>query len=470
MKVSDSQTSPYATCSDNSELDERLETDGLVAGKAMTTTDEIFMDASVDLPDNSHGRFVTTGGDSLEAIKKVTEDKSIETFLGDGKPSVLMDSLPSTASSSDVSAFNQTVINLSDLNEQSKAEAVVEGRDGTAADDRGEDDRETENVETTQACGSVISSQSDPEEKGEGTRDPQLLQQSFSDTESFISFIGEYNKLPTPTPSSSTPEVSDIVGSVLDGDAATTFTPTNPDRFLPAKGMITKGGLSADGTPECSPGTLDHSPGGLSTMDTNVSSLGSLGQSCTLPISVTESCDSTLADISERLDTPSITDDILNNKADPVSSGEPGGGRDFSGSGTDCSVPSTVRRGPVGREADGVDDDKTNRYTDTLTSKDEEGSSASGDGKQRSSEEMYSSPMRRVRRNSYTLDVTSPALLAAKERNEAPEATFAASLDSKQEVSGDVEGKRKGDEQDEAYSTGENNDKQNTGKEKLLSL
>lgn len=470
MKVSDSQTSPYATCSDNSELDERLETDGLVAGKAMTTTDEIFMDASVDLPDNSHGRFVTTGGDSLEAIKKVTEDGSIETFLGDGKPSVLMDSLPSTASSSDVSAFNQTVINLSDLNEQSKAEAVVESRDGTAADDRGEDDRETENVETTQACGSVISLQSDPEEEGEGTRDPQLLQQSFSDTESFISFIGEYNKLPTPTPSSSTPEVSDIVGSVRDGGAATTFTPTNPDRFLPAKGMITKGGLSADGTPECSPGTLDHSPGGLSTMDTNVSSLGSLGQSCTLPISVTESCDSTLADISERLDTPSITDDILNNKADPVSSGEPGGGRDFSGSGTDSSIPSTVRRGPVGREADGVDDDKTNRYTDTLTSKDEEGSSASGDGKQRSSDEMYSSPMRRVRRNSYTLDVTSPALLAAKERNEAPEATFAASLDSKQEVSGDVEGKRKGNEQDEAYSTGENNDKQNTGKEKLLSL
>lgn len=404
---------------ENNELDERTDKGRFTANSALTTTSEFDLDMSVDLPDNSHRVIADAATENQDKERKVIADREMEGVLKDGKPSVLMDSLPSTASSSDVSALNQTVINLSDLPEQSKDDVGHVNSSEIASIPR-EDNDGTQEASFTGQSIRDNDQENHPEDEGKASA---LLQQSFSDTESFISFVGEYNKLPTPTPSSSTPEVLESVGPVLEVD----ITPTNEGGASYVKATEEKRKLLVSNSPEHSPGSLDHSAGIGGTLDTNTSSLGSLGQSCTLPISVTESCNSTLADISERLDTPSVVDEVsLNLKGDQ--SGEMVSSRDRSGSATDSSIPSTVRRGPIGQEADRCEGNKADGSG--MQASDEEGTSPI-ETKELSSDEMHSSPIRRIRRNSYTLETTSPALLAAKARNEAPEAPLALNLDDK---------------------------------------
>ncbi|KAJ8038029.1 hypothetical protein HOLleu_18995 [Holothuria leucospilota] len=370
---------------------------------------QFLADLSLDLPDNSDHPFA-----GLE--KKI---------LGEGdlkeKPAGLTDSLPSTVSSSEGSALNRTVINLSDLQEQIRD---AERERVSKVDVTGEADASHENNDSVSKIEPNNSNQATSHNDQEiASTTPTSLRHSFSDSESFISFIGEYNKLPTPTPSS-TPEVSEHGGSRLGGSQLEGETPNNTSSELVDK-HVPKGSESQESPVDrFTPSNSQISTGILSTMGTNVSSLGSLGQSCTLPISVTASCDSTLADISERLDTPSFVEDLPLVKPVVIKEDESSGEMKYQ-SGSDTSVPSTVRRAPLGQEADSPEQGSAKDQSNMER------------GRPVEPEEVFMSPVRHVRRNSYTLDIPSPALLDAKARNEAP---YAISLDTGETKSAADEG------------------------------
>ncbi|XP_033630831.1 serine-rich adhesin for platelets-like isoform X2 [Asterias rubens] len=128
-----------------------------------------------------------------------------------------------------------------------------------------------------------------------------------------------------------------------------------------------------------------------STLYTNT-----LGQSCTLPSTLrTVSAASTLQDIEDPwntlVETPQPNGDVLND---------------------------TVRGTPVGQE------DSERNPTFATKSSQHSKLSPKQESAKSSSENDFSSPEKRVRRNSYTLEHPSPALLDAQARNEAPHASL----------------------------------------------
>ncbi|XP_038048843.1 centriolar coiled-coil protein of 110 kDa-like [Patiria miniata] len=202
----------------------------------------------------------------------------------------------------------------------------------------------------------------------------------FGERETYLSLLGEYSSLPMPAGSSHF--FSDV-------SAAPSSTPLdNPSPIMIEKpSELIGNNLSVKNPSKVASPKDDESSMFISTSSTLLTNTA--GLSCTLPSSLrTVSAASTLQDVDDPWNTLIET---------PLPTYE------------DLQVhPEAPRGTPVGQE----DSHGGNPTSATKTIK------ASPDSA--GSENEFISPEKRVRRNSYTLDHPSPALLNAQARNEAP--------------------------------------------------
>ena len=357
----------------------------------------------------------------LSPIPKVNAVAS----LGDG---VQISTGSQSTSSSSNSALNQTVI---DLSQMTLANDETHEKAGTSKGSESVEPVLPQSAATVDAEVKPVVQHLDSEDN---VKDDTNSVQYLSDTESYMSLLGEYSLLPTPG--------SRRTQNIPNGeDKKSSFfaDPTLPDNAqtetLPGVSNVQDGNAPIGKLPD-----IDASVGdSVKSVDASEyfgSSLGTLAQSCTLPMSLSVTSDSTLQGIDEAWDradeniTPTGTEGTLSVTSE-----------DLKGVGM-------VRAAPVGSESHMPDElgklptnvpkleaaaplsvGKLDPSGKEVSAEKHSGSKVKPvtDHEARSGVKVdseFQTPLRQhVRKGSYTLDFPSPALLDAEARHQAPHAS-----------------------------------------------
>ena len=242
------------------------------------------------------------------------------------------------------------------------------------------------------------------------------LRDSWGDSESNMSLLGEYHMLPTPIPiiDSSSTNISTMPNPSTDtsnGPPIGVFVSSLDNSNAPKEESV----LNRDETNEDD--NRAKTDGDLTTEDlssvmvsysnmpsTRSLTLDTLAQSCTLPLSLFSSMgsNSTLCE---------VQDPFSSNSNLPLEVAV-----------EDLRNDGLVRSAPVGQEASDAKPKEVINDTNTASSKTTEAKEYNSQAYTTPQDEFKSS-RNRVRRNSYTLEHPSPALLDAQARNEAPYAS-----------------------------------------------
>ena len=303
---------------------------------------------------------------------------------------VIPPSISSSVSSSEGSALNTTVIAAEGAadNERLKAD-TGEGFNPPFQSTAVGFDKSTKSTEQSKSQELTI------EKKDLKMTDK--LRESWAESESNMSLLGEYRELPTPISFENSESSAMQEKSVQNQDG----TQSKCSNYDPVKYQH----LSADDK-EMSTLSTSHT---LSGTHSTQLTLDTVGQSCTLPLSLfSSSSNSTLCEVQDPF--ASFTDTTT-----PL--GEEGS--------------RLIRGVPVGQESSNTESGSepqviTNDNKDAINVAETDHQSDETQGKpdvETTSGDEYKSPPKRVRRNSYTLDHPSPALLDAQARNEAPYAS-----------------------------------------------
>ncbi|XP_071489886.1 uncharacterized protein [Diadema antillarum] len=322
----------------------------------------------------------------------------------------------STSSSSN-SALNQTVIDLSHMSIDQGQIKEVQPKESPKTEERSKA-QEVTNREVKNETRPSVQKQADSYQ-----RDEINAVQYLSDTESYMSLLGEYSLLPTPgsqrtkvplttkegTRSSFFPDPTSF-GETSKADEHGSLLPAGNTRFDDTK--------SRTGAT-----TVSESTNSVAASEYFGSSLGTLGQSCTLPISLSTTSESTLHGVEDVWEegshevTPSvIQDDGELARATPLGQESPAPvmahlPKQTSPSDADATAKTN---GPT-KEVTAVAAGKTQSATKSFIQVASDPRSGVRVG------EDIQTPLRQhVRRSSYTLDFPSPALLDAESRHQAP--------------------------------------------------
>ncbi|XP_072025199.1 LOW QUALITY PROTEIN: uncharacterized protein [Amphiura filiformis] len=320
--------------------------------------------------------------------------KSTKPSLTTPETNVIPPSISSSASSSEGSALNRTVI------------AAEDGVDNYTDTNRTNMERDFNPPFQSTAIGF-----SKHQESEEHSLDKEAflfhnhlkmtdnLRESWAESESNLSYLGEYRGLPTPI-SFVNPDLG------VTQEQSTTSPEETNDQFSDDKPSNNQ--ISTTEDKEFSTLSSAHTLSG--THSTHVT-LDTVGQSCTLPLSLfSSSSNSTLCEVHDPF--ASYTDGAApfngtGRKVAGLSEGHPLDKNSNTESGSEPQLVTSNNK-----EATNV---SKSCYQDEETQCKSEGEGTSTD--------EFKSPPKRVRRNSYTLDHPSPALLDAQARNEAPYAS-----------------------------------------------
>ncbi|XP_063961202.1 uncharacterized protein LOC129268958 [Lytechinus pictus] len=339
-----------------------------------------------------------------------------------------------STNSSTNSALNQTVIDLSQM-------SLAQGQ--STLEKAGDSPKSENNKSDSQSHSSAeANSKVEPPKDDISTKDINNLVSNtqednhvagyLSDTESYMSLLGEYSLLPTPGSNRGTPDPipkrnAKTVPFFAD-PTSPDATDVNPEAEVPVKTSETieenKSGLPAA---DASVDTLQS----LKSVDGSEycgSSLGTLGQSVTLPISLSVTSESTLHGVEETWDrtsqemTPTGTEGAASIASDEL---------------TNAGM---VRAAPVGQESNAAAEiikETVKKSEESARHPSVEKPSALPSGKTSCDEKEkggvkversgvkidsdFQTPLRHhARKSSYTLDFPSPALLDAEARHQAP--------------------------------------------------
>eukprot|EP00057_Strongylocentrotus_purpuratus_P002008 XP_003723652.2 PREDICTED: uncharacterized protein LOC100893160 [Strongylocentrotus purpuratus] len=328
----------------------------------------------------------------------------------------------STNSSSN-SALNQTVIDLSQMS-LIQGQSTLEKAEDSSKPDKNESDIQPQSSLSTEAKARVEPVTDVAESKDTNNDVPNMQEENhvagyLSDTESYMSLLGEYSLLPTPGSNRGTPDSIQHRNAIKVPFFA---DPTSPDAVdvnrdaevsdIPATDVSVEPGeslKSVDGSEYCG------------------SSLGTLAQSVTLPMSLSVTSESTLHGLEETWDrtsqevTPTGTDKAMSIASDEL---------------TNAGM---VRAAPVGQESNATVE--VGKQTSSKSEESERQQSLNVDKPlptlpssvehkkievkvERSGVKVdsdFQTPLRHhARKSSYTLDFPSPALLDAEARHQAP--------------------------------------------------
>ena len=323
---------------------------------------------------------------NVNNVTHQTDSTKVEETKNQNVPPLVSDSI----SSSEESALNRTVI--------------AADEDTTPRADTGHTDTEhsfNPPFQSTAIGDNIESDKPIPHQAAlqevMSSKDGNKMRDSWADSESNMSLLGEYHLLPTPSP--------DINPDVSVSHEQSSKDPQEAKERAPEESASnTAAVVSADFSTLSGTQTLSGTHSTQLTLDT-------VAQSCTLPLSLfSSSSNSTLCEVQDPF--TSYTDETTPFEV----TGEQGGltrgtpvGQESSNT-ESCSEPQAIT---ICNNKSTVDNSK-------VSETDQKHSSPEGDA---TSADEFKSPRKRVRRNSYTLDHPSPALLDAKARNEAPYAS-----------------------------------------------
>lgn len=340
----------------------------------------------------------------------------------------------STSSSSN-SALNQTVIDLSQMS-LIQGQSTLEKAGDSSKPDENKSDIQPQSSLSSEAKARVepatdVAESKDTNNDVPNTQDDNHVAGYLSDTESYMSLLGEYSLLPTPGSNRGTPD------SIQHRNAMKVpffADPTSPDAIdvnPEAEVPVRSGEAAADIKSDIPASDVSVEPGeSLKSVDGSEyfgSSLGTLAQSVTLPMSLSVTSESTLHGLEGTWDrtsqevTPTGTEEAMSIASDEL---------------TNAGM---VRAAPVGQESNA-----TGEVSKQTSSKSEESERrqihnvekplptlpSSAESKkievkvERSGVKVdsdFQTPLRHhARKSSYTLDFPSPALLDAEARHQAP--------------------------------------------------
>ncbi|XP_072168495.1 uncharacterized protein [Diadema setosum] len=322
----------------------------------------------------------------------------------------------STSSSSN-SALNQTVIDLSHMSLDQGQIKEVQPKESPKTEERNKA-QEVTNQEVKYETRPSVQKHADSDQ-----RDEINAVQYLSDTESYMSLLGEYSLLPTPGL-----QRTKVPSTSKEGTRSSFFPdPTSFGEVSKADehgSHLPEGNTRLDDTKHHTGATtVSESTNSVAASEYFGSSLGTLGQSCTLPISLSTASESTLHGVEDVWEegshevTPSvIQDDGELARTTPLGQESPAPVMaNLPKQASPSDYDATAKTNGAAMEATAVATGKTQTATKSFMQVTSDPRSGVRVG------EDIQTPLRQhVRRSSYTLDFPSPALLDAESRHQAP--------------------------------------------------
>lgn len=340
----------------------------------------------------------------------------------------------STSSSSN-SALNQTVIDLSQMS-LIQGQSTLEKAEDSSKPDENKSDIPPQSSLSSEAKARVepatdVAESKDTNNDIPNAQDDNHVAGYLSDTESYMSLLGEYSLLPTPGSNRGTPDSIQHRNAMKVPFFADPTSPDGVDVNLEAEVPVRSGEAAADIKSDIPASDVSVEPGeSLKSVDGSEycgSSLGTLAQSVTLPMSLSVTSESTLHGLEGTWDrtsqdvTPTGTEEAMSIASDEL---------------TNAGM---VRAAPVGQESNATVE--VSKKTSSKSEESERRQSlnvekplptlpSSAESKkievkvERSGVKVdsdFQTPLRHhARKSSYTLDFPSPALLDAEARHQAP--------------------------------------------------